>query len=92
MLEWDNNKVKKYLKTKKYIALPFLKLMIGNAVSHYDLSFYPSKVKIVAAIQTFLNNIGFHLLVINKRVTEVCTPSRSAIADYVYEPAAEKLA
>ena len=66
--------------------------MIGNTVSHCDISFYAAKVMISAAIQTFLNNIGFHLLDINKRVTEVCTPSRSAIADYVYEPAAEKLA
>ena len=91
-LERGNNKINKYLKNKKYVALPLSKRMIGNAVSHCGISYYAAKVMIAAAIQTFLNNIGYNLPDINERVAKACTPSRGAIADYVDETAAEKLA
>ena len=47
---------------------------------------------IAATIQTFFSNIGHNIPDINERFAVTCTPSRSAIADYVDKTAAEKLA
>ena len=64
--------------------------MIVNAVSYCGI--YATKVMIAAAIQTFLNNIEFHLPDINGIVTEACTPSHTASVNYIDEAAAKKLA